>query len=160
MANVSEQRLQQVIARFEQVEARMGVATETDEIVALGKEHSELKPVADKAYELANTRAGLAEAEGMIAGDDPEMAELAREEADELREKLPTLEADMQLLLLPKDANDSANIVLEIRAGTGGDEAALFAGICSGCISDTPSCRAGRLISSRSPRAMLAAIRN
>ena len=128
MANVSEQRLQQVIARFEQVEARMGVATQTDEIVALGKEHSELKPVADKANELASARVGLAEAEGMIAGDDAEMAELAREEADELRAKLPDLEAEMQLLLLPRDADDSANIVLEIRAGTGGDEAALFAG--------------------------------
>lgn len=128
MAHVSEQRLQQVIARFEQVEARMGVATETDEIVALSKEHAELKPVADKAYELASARSGMAEAEAMIAGDDADMAELAREEADELRDKLPTLEADMQLLLLPKDADDSANIVLEIRAGTGGDEAALFAG--------------------------------
>ena len=128
MANVSEQRLQQVIARFEQVEARMGVATETDEIVALGKEHSELKPVAAKAYELKAVRTGMVEAEAMMAGDDPEMAELAREEADELREKLPDLEAEMQLLLLPKDADDNANIVLEIRAGTGGDEAALFAG--------------------------------
>ena len=106
----------------------MGVATETDEIVALSKEHSELKPVADKAYELASARAGMAEAEAMMAGDDADMAELAREEADELRGKLPELEAEMQLLLLPKDADDSANIVLEIRAGTGGDEAALFAG--------------------------------
>jgi len=124
MANVSEQRLQQVIARFEQVEARMGVATETDEIVALGKEHSELKPVAAKAYELKAVREGMVEAEAMMAGDDADMAELAREEADELRGKLPELEAEMQLLLLPKDADDNANIVLEIRAGTGGDEAA------------------------------------
>ncbi len=128
MANISEQRLEQVIARFEQVEARMGVATETDEIIALSKEHAELKAVADKARALRQARDGLLEAETMIAGDDAEMAELAREEADELRGRLPGLEEEMQLLLLPKDADDSANIVIEIRAGTGGDEAALFAG--------------------------------
>lgn len=128
MANISIQRLEQVIARFEQVEARMGVATETDEIIALSKEHAEIKPVADKARELRALREGFAEAELMMAGDDVEMAELAKEEADELRAKLPALEGEMQLLLLPRDADDSANIVLEVRAGTGGDEAALFAG--------------------------------
>ena len=128
MANIPAQRLEQVIARFEQVEARMGVATETDEIVALSKEHAELKPVADKAIELKQTREGLAEAEIMAAGDDPEMVELAREEIEDIRAKLPALEEEVQLLLLPKDADDSANIVLEIRAGTGGDEAAIFAG--------------------------------
>jgi len=128
MANISEQRLEQVIARFEQVEARMGVATETDEIIALSKEHAEIKPVADKARELRSAREGFAEAEAMMAGDDAEMAELAKEEADELRAKLPELESEMQLLLLPKDADDSANIMLEVRAGTGGDEAAIFAG--------------------------------
>ena len=128
MANIPAQRLEQVIARFEQVEARMGVATETDEIVALSKEHSELKPVADKAIELQQARDGLEEAEAMAAGDDPDMAELAREEIEEIRAKLPALEEEVQLLLLPKDADDSANIVMEIRAGTGGDEAAIFAG--------------------------------
>lgn len=128
MAKISEQRLGQVIDRFEQVEARMGVATETDEIVELSKEHAELKPVADKARELQNTRTQLAEAEAMINGDDPGLAELAEEEAEELREKLPALESEVQLLLLPKDVDDSASIMLEVRAGTGGDEAALFAG--------------------------------
>lgn len=128
MATVSEQRLEQVIDRFEQVEARMSVATDTDEIIELSKEHSELKPVADKARELKDTRSGLAEAEALMAGDDPDMAELAAEEADELREKLPALEEEVQLLLLPKDVDDSASIMLEVRAGTGGDEAALFAG--------------------------------
>lgn len=128
MSKISKQRLEQVIARFEQVEARMGVATETDEIIALSKEHSDLKPVADKALELKSVREGIAEAEEMIAGEDAEMAELAREEAEELRVKLPDLEAEVQLLLLPKDVDDGANIMLEVRAGTGGDEAALFAG--------------------------------
>ena len=128
MANIPEARLTQVIDRFEEIEARMGVATDTDEIVALSKEHSDLKPVAEKATELAGVWSGIAEAEAMINGDDEDMAELAREELQELKERLPDLEAEVQLLLLPKDIDDKADIVIEIRAGTGGDEAALFAG--------------------------------
>ena len=128
MANIPEARLSQVIDRFEEIEARMGVATETDEIVALSKEHSDLRPVAEKAAELAGVWAGIAEAEAMVNGDDADMAELAKEELLELKERLPELEAEVQLLLLPKDIDDKADIVIEIRAGTGGDEAALFAG--------------------------------
>ena len=128
MANIPEARLTQVIDRFEEVEARMGVATDTDEIIALSKEHSDLKPVAEKAAELTAVWAGIAEAEAMINGDDAEMAELAKEELQDLKERLPDLEAEVQLLLLPKDIDDKADIVLEIRAGTGGDEAAIFAG--------------------------------
>ena len=129
MSTVSETRLAQVIDRFEEVEARMGVASDADEIIALSKEHSELKPVAAKARELSEARAGLVEAEALVAaGDDPEMAELAREEIEEIKGRLPALEKEVQLLLLPKDQDDAANIVLEVRAGTGGDEAALFAG--------------------------------
>ena len=128
MATIPHSRLEQVVERFEEVEARMGATTDGDEIVALSREHSELKPVADAARELINMREGFAEAEAMVKGDDPEMAELAQEEADDLRGRIPEAEAAMQLLLLPKDADDKANIVLEIRAGTGGDEAAIFAG--------------------------------
>ena len=128
MANIPHSRLEQVIDRFDEVEARMGVATETDEIISLSKEYAELKPVAEKARELVTSRDGMAEAEAMIAGDDAEMAELAREEFQSLKDALPGLESEMQLLLLPKDADDKASIVLEVRAGTGGDEAALFAG--------------------------------
>ncbi|MGH1422778.1 MAG: peptide chain release factor 1 [Hyphomonas sp.] len=128
MAIISQSRLEQVIERFEEVEARMGVATETDEIVALSKEHAELRPVVDHARELLQARSGLEEAEAMIGAGDAEMAELAREEIADIKERLPDLEQEMQLMLLPKDADDSANIVLELRAGTGGDEAALFAG--------------------------------
>ncbi len=128
MATIPQSRLEQVVERFEQVEARMGATTDGDEIVALSREHAELKPVVDEARKLLDMRAGLTEAEAMIAGDDREMAELAQEEALDIRARLPDAEAAMQLLLLPRDADDKANIVLEIRAGTGGDEAALFAG--------------------------------
>ena len=128
MATIPAHRLEQVIDRFEEVEARMGAVSDPDEIVALSKEHAELRPVAEKAKELAQARADYEEAEAMMEGDDPDMAELAREEYYELKERIPDLENEVQLLLLPKDADDDANAVIEVRAGTGGDEAALFAG--------------------------------
>jgi peptide chain release factor 1 len=128
MATISPSRLQQVIDRFEQVEARMGATTETAEIIALSKEHSDLKPVVDKARELMAARKELKEAEALVASGDPDMAELARDEVEELKDRLPPLEQQVQVLLLPKDVDDKADIVIELRAGTGGDEAALFAG--------------------------------
>ncbi|WP_421787827.1 peptide chain release factor 1 [Hyphobacterium sp.] len=123
-----ETRLEQVIDRFEQVEARLGAAADGDEIVRLSREHAELKPVADKARELKAARAELADLEEMMEGDDKDMAEMAREEFYTLKERLPEMEREVSLLLLPKDKDDTANAMLEIRAGTGGDEAALFAG--------------------------------
>ncbi len=128
MSTISLSRLQSVIDRFEQVEARMGAATETAEIIALSKEHSELRIVAEKAREVRTARKGLEEAEMLAASGEPEMAELARMEIEDLKDRLPDLERELQLLLLPKDVDDKADIVLELRAGTGGDEAALFAG--------------------------------
>jgi len=128
MASISDSRLQQVIDRFEEVEARMGATSDTAEIIALSKEHAELKPVVDKARDLLNSRTGLKEAQALASGSDKDMAELAEMEIEEIRDKLPGLEEEMQILLLPKDVDDAADIVLEIRAGTGGDEAAIFAG--------------------------------
>jgi peptide chain release factor 1 len=123
-----ETRLEQVIDRFEEVEARLGAAADGDEIVRLSREHAELKPVADKARELKAARAELSDLEEMMEGEDKDMAEMAREEFYALKERLPEMEREVSLLLLPKDKDDSANAMLEIRAGTGGDEAALFAG--------------------------------
>ena len=128
MATIPVSRLEQVIDRFDQVEARMGATTDGDEIVQLSREHAELKPVADKAKELIDLKAQLKDAEAMMNGADKEMAELATEEYYDIKERLPALEKEVQLLLIPKDIDDKANIVLEVRAGTGGDEAALFAG--------------------------------
>ena len=128
MATISPSRLQQVIDRFEQVEARMGAATETAEIVSLSKEYADLKPVVDKARELMATRKELSEAVALVSSGDPDMVELARSEVEDLKESLPALEQEVQVLLLPKDVDDKADIVMELRAGTGGDEAALFAG--------------------------------
>ena len=128
MASILSSHLEQVIDRFDEVEARMGATTDSDEIVALSREHAELKPVADKAKLLMDLRTELKEAAAMMEGADKEMAELASEEYYDIKERLPALEKEVQLLLIPKDVDDKANIVLEVRAGTGGDEAALFAG--------------------------------
>ena len=121
-------RLDQVLDRFREVEARMGAASDGQEIVRLGKEHAELKPVADAVAALLKARNELAELEEMAESGDPEMADLAREEFYVLRDRLPDIERDVALLLAPRDRDESASAIIEVRAGTGGDEAALFAG--------------------------------
>lgn len=104
----------------------MGAATDGQEIVRLSREHAEIKPVADAVIALAKTRAEMADLEAM-AGD-PEMAAMAAEELQVLNDRLPEMEREVALLLAPRDADENASAVLEVRAGTGGDEAALFAG--------------------------------
>ena len=104
----------------------MSAATDGVEIVRLSKEHAELKPVADAVQGLARARAEMADLEAMTA--DPEMAAMAQDELRTLGERLPDLEREVALLLAPRDADENASAVLEVRAGTGGDEAALFAG--------------------------------
>jgi peptide chain release factor 1 len=119
-------KLDQVLDRFHQVEARMGSGADGAEIVRLSKEHAELKPVAEAVAALLKARAQLPELEEMVR--DPEMADLARDELEALRAALPELELQVALLLAPKDKDEQASAILEVRAGTGGDEAALFAG--------------------------------
>jgi peptide chain release factor 1 len=121
-------RLEQVLARFQEVEARMGATSDGAELVRLGKEHAELKPVAEAAGRLEALQRQRAELEALAAGDDAEMAELARDEMAELTETEPKLEHALALLLAPRDADENASAILEVRAGTGGDEAAIFAG--------------------------------
>ncbi len=104
----------------------MGAASDGQEIVRLSKEHAELKPVADAVLAVARARAEVADLEAMAS--DPEMAAMAAEELAALNETLPELEREVALLLAPRDADENASAVLEVRAGTGGDEAALFAG--------------------------------
>lgn len=104
----------------------MGAASDGQEIVRLSKEHAEMKPVADAVMALARTRSEMVDLEAMAA--DPEMAEMAADELEALKARLPEMERDVALLLAPRDADENASAVLEVRAGTGGDEAALFAG--------------------------------
>jgi peptide chain release factor 1 len=123
-------RLAQVLDRFDQVEARLGAASDGPEIIALSKERAELEPVALAIRGLRKAEADADELAHMIldlpAGD--EIAVMAREEREAILARLPQMERDLQRLLLPKDKDDAASVILEVRAGTGGDEAALFAG--------------------------------
>ncbi|CAN5342246.1 peptide chain release factor 1 [soil metagenome] len=121
-------KLDQLIDRFQQVEARMSAAADGAEIVRLAKEHAELRPVVDAVQSRAHARTEAEELEVMAAGSDREMASLARDELDALNERLPGLERTLALMLAPRDKDENANAILEVRAGTGGDEAALFAG--------------------------------
>jgi peptide chain release factor 1 len=130
MAALAESRLRQLIDRFEQLEARMGVATDAKEIVQLSRDHAELKRVAEKAREVMTLRTQLADAEALIEDPeaDREFVNMATEERGEIKARLPAMERELQLMLLPKDRDDEGSAVIEVRAGTGGDEAALFAG--------------------------------
>jgi peptide chain release factor 1 len=121
-----QSKLDQVLDRFHQVEARMGAASDGQEIVRLSREHAEMKPVADAVSALARARTEIGDLESMAA--DPEMAGMVADELDTLNARLPDMERDVALLLAPRDADENASAVLEVRAGTGGDEAALFAG--------------------------------
>ena len=102
------------------------MATGEGDIAALGKEYSDLKPVVDQIADWKQVTADIAEAEAML--DDPEMKELAQEELPALKARLPEVEHALQLALLPRDKADARPAMLEIRPGTGGKEAALFAG--------------------------------
>ncbi len=124
--HISDEKLRSVVDRFEQIEARMGATTDSTEIVQLGKDYAELRPIAEGVRKLQDVRAEMADLEEMAS--DPEMGAMAKEELQTLKESLPELEHEVSLLLLPKDKDDTASVVLEIRAGTGGDEAAIFAG--------------------------------
>ena len=119
-------RLEQINQRFQFLEASMSDGTGGGDIAALAKEYSDLKPVVEQIMAYRQILNDMSEAEEMLA--DPDMAELAREELPRLKTALPDAEAALQLALLPKDAADAKPAMLEIRPGTGGDEAALFAG--------------------------------
>ncbi|MEM0930468.1 MAG: peptide chain release factor 1 [Pseudomonadota bacterium] len=125
---IPQEKLDAVIGRFEAVEAEMQTASDAEAIVRLSKEHAELKPVADAARDLTSARQEMADAQELAEGDDADMAEMAKEEISELKVRIPELEENLQIMLLPKDKADNAPVILEVRAGTGGDEAALFAG--------------------------------
>ncbi|MEP1586519.1 MAG: peptide chain release factor 1 [Tateyamaria sp.] len=120
---IPQDRLFQITQRFQYLEAAMSDGS--SDIAALAKEYSDLKPVVEQIDSYMALVDGLAEAQAML--DDPDMAELAREEVQSLKEALPGAEAALQITLLPKDAADARPAMLEIRPGTGGDEAALFA---------------------------------
>ncbi len=129
---IPQERLQQLITRHEELEHMMSNAGEmsSEEIVQISKEYAELTPVvkASKDY-LAIVREIWDLVDLIEDGEsDPEMKELAEMELPDLKKRLPIFEREVEIMLLPKDVDADKNALLEIRAGTGGDEAALFAG--------------------------------
>ncbi|MQQ07350.1 peptide chain release factor 1 [Epibacterium sp. SM1979] len=123
---IPQERLHQIQQRFQYLEAAMADGSTGEDIATLAKEYSDLRPVAEQIAAYQQLLEDLAEAEAML--EDPDMRALAEEELPALKEALPTAEHALQLALLPKDAADARPAILEIRPGTGGDEAALFAG--------------------------------
>ena len=121
-------KLQSLSERLEEVTALLSTPEATADINRfrqLNQEHAELTPVVEAYRQYRQAESDLADAEDMLA--DPEMKDFAAEEIEAAKAKIETLDTELQKLLLPKDEDDGKNIFLEIRAGTGGDEAALFA---------------------------------
>ncbi|MBQ6968073.1 MAG: peptide chain release factor 1 [Lachnospiraceae bacterium] len=126
------EKLKETVLKYEEITERLnnpGTADDSKKYMALLKEQGQLSPVVDayRAYE-ENEKLISESAEMMKAEDDPELKALAKEEYNEALKKRPELERELKLLLIPKDADDDRNVIIEIRAGAGGDEAALFAG--------------------------------
>ncbi|MEM6825768.1 MAG: peptide chain release factor 1, partial [Pseudomonadota bacterium] len=122
---VPSDKLDQIAARFEFLEAKMAGGADPAEIPALAKEYASLKPVVATIGEYRQTLMDINDAEAML--EDPEMRALAEDELPVLKARLPEVEHALRLALLPKDTADSRPAILEIRPGTGGEEAALFA---------------------------------
>ncbi len=119
-------KLAQITQRFEFVEAKLNAGASPAEIATLSREYSELKPVAEEIAAYRQALTDLSDAEAMLA--DPELRVLAEDELPRLKDAIPAMEDRLRIALLPKDAADARPAILEIRPGTGGDEAALFAG--------------------------------
>jgi peptide chain release factor 1 len=124
-------RLDEVLAHYQEIEERLEdpeVHRDLDALQRLGKEQSRLRPLVEKHRALTAARTAETEARQMLAGEaDPEMVEYLKEEAARQGEAVAELETELRALLLPVDPNDERSVIVEIRAGSGGDEAALFA---------------------------------
>src|SRR6056297_933220 len=125
-AMIAEARLEDIRARFEYLEAKLASGARPEDIVGISREYASLKPVVETIEGYRRLVSSRREAEAMLA--DPEMKELAEEELARIEAVLPEAERAVRLALLPKDEADDRAAILEIRPGTGGEEAALFAG--------------------------------
>ncbi len=123
---IAADKIEQIIDRFRFLEAKMSDAAHGGDIAALGREYAELRPVVETVTAYKDLLAQISDAQALLK--DPEMRALAEEELPELKAALAASEREVQLALLPKDAADARPALLEIRPGTGGDEASLFAG--------------------------------
>jgi peptide chain release factor 1 len=122
-------RLEQLEARYEELGRQMSDPTlvnDQENFRKVSKAHRDMEPTVEKFREYRKIRDGIAEAKGMLADADPDVKAMAEEEIATLEPQLAPVEEDLKVMLLPKDPNDEKNVILELRAGTGGDEAALF----------------------------------
>lgn len=123
--NIVKQRFDEVSDLIIQPE----IIADQKRYIALNKEYKDLRVLMDKRERYVLLQGNISEAEEIISdGSDPEMVEMAKMQLDEAREALPDLEEEIKVLLIPKDPEDAKDVVMEIRAGTGGDEASIFAG--------------------------------
>jgi len=125
------ERLDQIEARYEELTQALAspeIVTDSAKYQKTAKAHSEIAPVVEKYREYKDLTQGIVESKVVLAEEkDPDMRAYAQEELDKLQSRVGSIEEELKVLLLPKDPNDEKNIILEIRAGTGGDEATLFA---------------------------------
>ncbi len=121
---VSDLRIQKILSHFEFLQAKLNENLKNEELIKFSKEYAELKPIYEKIQEFNKIKNELSEAKELF--NDPEFKDLAGDEVSKLEERLIVEDKELQLLLLPKDVNDNRSVILELRAGTGGDEAALF----------------------------------
>ena len=130
MARLPTQKIRELERRFGEVEARMSAGPDAETYVKLASEYSELQPLVGEIRELDKAQAERADLEAMLAdrSTDREMREMADDELKTLKSRIEILEGQIEIMLLPKDAADERSAILEIRAGTGGSEAALFGG--------------------------------
>ena len=130
MATLPVEKMRELERRFGEIEARMSAGPAADVYVKLASEYSELQPVVMKIRDYEKALAELKDLESLLEDKtvDREMRDMAEMELPDVKERIEALEQEIQILLLPKDAADEKSAILEIRAGTGGSEAALFAG--------------------------------
>jgi peptide chain release factor 1 len=130
MTNLPMDRLDQLVKRSAVLEAEMSAGGDSGGYVKLASEHAELQDIVAKVKEWQRTSAELSELDHLLndPGTDSDMHALAEEEIPVLRQTIEALEQEIRILLLPKDAADERSVIIEIRAGTGGSEAAIFAG--------------------------------
>jgi peptide chain release factor 1 len=127
---IPEAKLSRLVDRHSALEAQLASGTAGGEYAKLSKEHAELAPLVQTMESYRQTQREQRDAEAMAADPsaDPELRSMAEEERATLKARIADLERELQILLLPKDAADASSAIIEVRAGTGGDEAALFAG--------------------------------
>jgi peptide chain release factor 1 len=124
------ERLEQIESRYEDLGRQLAdpeIIADQSKYQKAAKQHRDLEAVVEKFREYRQVMNGIADARGMLQESDADIREMATQELAELEERRPKIEEDLKLLLLPKDPNDEKNVVIELRAGTGGDEASLFA---------------------------------